>query len=226
MKKILIIEDDFKLNNGIKLGLKNMEYIFFQCYTLEEARYVLDDEMVDLILLDVNLPDGNGFHFVQEIRKKITIPIILLTVNNIEKDIVRGLTIGADDYITKPFSLNILRARVSVQLRKNKELTNSIFQSDEFRFDFERMIFSKRCNLFELSKNEQKLLKILCDNKGYVLKRNYLIDSVWHGDTEFVDDHALTVVIKRLRDKLEEDPKNPKYIKTVYGIGYKWATEE
>lgn len=223
MKKILIIEDDYKLNKGIKLGLSNPEYIFSQSYTLEEARCILDTDEFDLILLDVNLPDGNGLQFVQEIRKKIATPIILLTVNNMEMDIVRGLTIGADDYITKPFSLNILRARVSVQLRKNKELNNNIFRSNEFIFDFEKMLFSKHGKLIELSKNEQKLLKLLCDNKGCTLKRAYLIDSLWEGYTEFVDEHALTVVIKRLRDKLEEDPKNPRYIKTIYGIGYKWV---
>ena len=221
-KHILIIEDDKKLNDGMKLALQTDQYRFTQCRKLSEARAFLRDQQADLVLLDVNLPDGNGIDFVYEIRKNSQVPIILITVNNMELDIVTGLSAGANDYITKPFSLMVLRARVAVQLRGTSQ-AESAFMQGKYRFYFDKMEFYRDDRSIELSKTEQKLLRLLCENKGTTLKRSYLIDRIWQGDTEFVDEHALTVSIKRLRDKLEEDPKNPKYIKTVYGIGYMWG---
>ena len=180
---------------------------------------------VALILLDVNLPDGNGIDFVREVRAKSQTPVLLITVNNMELDIVTGLEAGANDYITKPFSLMVLRARVAVWLREREEGKKSRVRIDGFDFDFDRMEFYRDRQAVELSKTEQKLLRLLCENRGATLKRSYLIDSVWQGETEFVDEHALTVAVKRLRDKLEADSKNPDYIKTVYGIGYTWAVK-
>lgn len=225
-RKILIIEDDVKLNDGMRLALKSDQYRFFQCKTLGEARRICKEEQLSLILLDVNLPDGNGIDFVKEIRQTSRVPIILITVNNMEIDIVTGLEAGANDYITKPFSLMVLRARVAVQLRGAEEKNRNYVKIDGFEFDFDKMEFFKNGDPVELSKTEQKLLRILCANQMATLKRSYLIDAVWQGDTEYVDDHALTVAVKRLRDKLEEDAQNPKYIKTVYGIGYTWAVKE
>lgn len=223
-KRILIVEDDKKLNDGIRLALKGESYTFVQCRKVSEARAYLRDEQPDLILLDVNLPDGNGIDFVREIRAGSSVPIILITVNNMELDIVTGLEAGANDYITKPFSLMVLRARAEVQLREAAQKTG-VWMQDEFRFDFDAMEFWKGNRSIELSKTEQKLLRLLCENKGATLKRSYLIDRVWQGDAEYVEEHALTVTIKRLRDKLESDPKNPQYIKTVYGIGYIWGAK-
>lgn len=220
----MIIEDDKKLNDGIRLALKNDNYNFFQCQTLNDARKVLGKQEVSLILLDVNLPDGNGIDFVREIRSYSQVPIILITVNNMELDIVTGLEAGANDYITKPFSLMVLRARVGVQLRKEERQSQRVVVGG-FEFDFDKMEFFKEGESVELSKTEQRLLKLLYENRGATVKRSYLIDCVWQGDTEYVDEHALTVAIKRLRDKLEEDSKNPVYIKTVYGIGYTWAVK-
>lgn len=225
-KKILIVEDDRKLNDGIRLALKGEGFLFFQCRTLQEARKVFREQSVSLILLDVNLPDGSGIDFTREIRKDSCVPIILLTVNNLELDIVTGLDAGANDYITKPFSLMVLRARVSVQLREQEAKSRTRMKMDGFDFDFDRMEFYKGNQPVELSKTEQRLLRLLCENRGATLKRTYLIDTVWQGDTEYVDEHALTVAVKRLRDKLEEDSKNPRYIKTIYGIGYTWDAQE
>ncbi|MCI8502831.1 MAG: response regulator transcription factor [Dorea sp.] len=225
MLEILIVEDDEKLNNGIRLALKNESYTFSQCRTLKDAREVLRTRKVALILLDVNLPDGNGIDFVREVRAKSQTPVLLITVNNMELDIVTGLEAGANDYITKPFSLMVLRARVAVWLREREEGKKSRVRIDGFDFDFDRMEFYRDRQAVELSKTEQKLLRLLCENRGATLKRSYLIDSVWQGETEFVDEHALTVAVKRLRDKLEADSKNPDYIKTVYGIGYTWAVK-
>ena len=139
-----------------------------------------------------------------------------------ELDIVTGLEAGANDYITKPFSLMVLRARAAVQLRDCTK-TDSGISIDEFIFDFDKMLFSKNGQHIELSKTEQRLLRILVENRGAAFRRSYLIDTVWQGDTEYVDEHALTVAVKRLRDKLEDDSANPAYIKTIYGIGYMWA---
>ena len=225
-EKILIVEDDKKLNDGIRLALKNDSYLFYQCRSLKEAREILSGEDIALVLLDVTLPDGNGIDFVKEIRKNSQVPIILLTVNNMEVDIVTGLDAGANDYITKPFSLMVLRARVAVQLRSKETTARDSVKIDGFEFCFDKMEFFKNGEPVELSKTEQKLLRLLCENRGKVLKREYLIDEVWQGDTEFVDAHALTVAVKRLRDKLEDDVQNPKYIRTVYGIGYTWAVKE
>ncbi|MDE7313623.1 MAG: response regulator transcription factor [Eubacterium sp.] len=226
MTHIMIVEDDKKMNEGIQLALRQEQYIFTACRTLQEARDALRIQDMDLVLLDVNLPDGNGMEFVREIRSRYQMPIILLTVNNMELDIVTGLEAGANDYITKPFSLMVLRARVQVQLRGKQE------KQDHYRFqgldlDFSAMQFYKNGMPIELSLTEQKILKVLCENSGAVVKRSSLIDSVWSGETEFVEEHALTVAVKRLRDKLEKSSaggeEKQEYIKTVYGIGYTWA---
>ncbi len=225
MTGILIAEDDKKLNDGICMALRNQDYAFFQCRTLEQARQAWQTEKVSLILLDVNLPDGNGIDFLREIRQVSDVPVIVLTANNMELDVVTGLDSGADDYITKPFSLMVLRARVDVQLRKSRLGERQALALGPFSLDFEKMRFQKWGQPVELSKTEQKLLRILVENRGITVSRNALTDQVWDGETEYVEEHALTVSIKRLRDKLEEDPAHPQYIKTVYGIGYTWAVK-
>jgi len=222
-RDILIVEDDKKLNDGIKLALKNPGYQFYQAHTLKEARQLLKSHQIDLMLLDVNLPDGNGIDFVKEIRKTSSVKIIIITINNMEIDIVSGLEAGANDYITKPFSLMVLRARADVQLRDGQALGNSSIKIDGYCFDFGQMKFFSSGNPVELSRTEQRLLRILLENRGATLKREHLIDYVWQGGEEYVEEHALTVLVKRLRDKLGDDAKTPKYIKTVYGIGYTWA---
>lgn len=221
MNRILIIEDDVKLNNGIKLALRS-EYFCIQACTLESARKMLHEQPVDLVLLDINLPDGSGMEFLSEVRGSNSASVIVITANNMETDIVTGLELGADDYITKPFSLMVLRARVGVQLRKKKEQKET-FQNHVFYFDFYGMEFLKGKENISLSKTEQKLLRCLIENKGRNVSRSQLIDDVWQGETEFVDEHALTVAVNRLRSKLGDDQGNPTYIKTVYGIGYIWA---
>lgn len=223
MKNILIIEDDKALSNGILLALKENNTVIKQCFNLESSRKIISNTIFDLIILDINLPDGNGVDFLVEIKNRINIPIILLTANDLEMDIVAGLESGADDYITKPFSLAVLRARVHTQLRKHRLLGK--YEHYEFIFDFYKMEFYKNSMPIELSKTEQKLLKILFENRGITISRNDLINRVWTDSLEYVDENALSVTIKRLRDKLEDDSKSPKYIKTVYGIGYLWVVK-
>lgn len=220
MAKILIAEDDRQLNEGIRLALRQEGWEFLQAFTLAESRELLETQMPELVLLDINFPDGSGLTLLREIKAKLPgTKVILLTANNMEMDIATGLESGADDYITKPFSLMVLRARVGVQLRREAE-RGTVFELGDFYFDFQRMIFRAGGRAVELSKTEQKLLRILVENRGRTVSRESLIDRIWDGDSEFVDGHALTVTVKRLRDKLGEDSGNPVHLKTVYGIGY------
>lgn len=223
IKKILIVEDDRTLSNGITLALQDEHTKLVQCFTIASARVQCLSDSYDLIILDIHLPDGNGLDFLCEIKQKINTPVIFLTANDLEMDIVSGLELGASDYVTKPFSLAILRARVKAQLRK-QITTQSQYHQDAFMFDFERMEFMKHGRAMELSKTEQKLLRILVENKGMTLKRGILVERVWK-ESEYVDENALSVSIKRLRDKLEDDPAKPHYIKTIYGLGYSWVVK-
>ncbi|WP_330362469.1 response regulator transcription factor [[Clostridium] dakarense] len=222
-KNILIIEDDETLNKGIMLTLRQNDINIIQAFDLNEGRKMFNKEQIDLIILDVNLPDGNGFDFCKEIRGISQVPIIFLTACDMEIDIVSGLELGADDYITKPFSLMILRARVNVILRRQSNNKNNKVTIDNMNFNFDKMEFKKGNNIITLSKTEQKLLKILVSNHGQVLTRNQLIDSIWSEESEYVDENALTVNIKRLREKIEDKKSSHKYIKTVYGIGYTFS---
>lgn len=221
MKNILLIEDDISLSNGVKLALQSPENQIIQCFNIKEARQT-DTAGFSLVILDINLPDGNGLDYLQEIKRTCSVPVILLTANDLETDIVTGLELGADDYITKPFSLAVLRARVNARIRSTEKKETVGYQTERFRFDFQGITYYVLEDLVELSKTEQKLLRLLVENKGNILQRSMLIDRIWTDGAEYVDENALSVVIKRLRDKLEEVPAKPRYIKTVYGIGYKW----
>jgi len=220
--QILLVEDDMALSNGIALALNNEQIQLTQCHSLFAAQNHLVTHDVQLVILDINLPDGNGLKLLDEIRHRKPTPVVLLTANDTETDIVMGLEMGADDYITKPFSLAVLRARVNAQLRKGEKSTSAYHQGG-FNFDFDTMQFYKNSDPIELSKTEQKLLRLLVENKGHTLERSKLIDRIWTDGAEYVDENALSVTIKRLRDKLEDSPLKRQYIKTVYGIGYTWA---
>lgn len=213
MMTILIVEDDRPLNDGIALSLNGAKAL--QAYNLKEARTFLDDK-VDLIILDVNLPDGSGLDFCKEIRSFSLVPVIFLTANDMELDIVAGLASGADDYMTKPFSLAVLRARIDAVMRRRMPMPD-VYEQGGFFFDFENMVFQAGETAVNLSKTEQRLLKLLVSNRGKILSRDKLIDRIWSDGAEFVEENALSVTVGRLRQKLGGAP-----IKTVYGIGYVW----
>lgn len=219
MEKILIVEDDKALGSGLCRALTSDTAQVDSAENLRTARAMLKSEKYGLVILDVNLPDGSGFDFLPEIKKEYGIPVIMLTANDLESDIVAGLEAGADDYITKPFSLAVLRARVNTQLRKASVKPSVKFISDGYIFDFENMEFTVNGVPAELSKTEQKLLRILTENTGLTLSREKLIDRIWTDGAEYVDENALSVTVKRLRDKLNAKD----YIKTVYGLGYCWV---
>ena len=217
--RILIVEDDVVLAGGLCRALRSENTETISSKTLGEARELLKEcqdkgTQFALILLDVNLPDGNGFDFLTEVKKKYGMFVIMLTANDMEADIVTGLEMGADDYITKPFSLAVLRARVDTQLRRMGQRSGQAAG----QFDFAQMQFVHHEQKVELSKTEQKLLRILVENRGITLTREQMLDYIWSVESVFVDENALSVTVKRLRDKLAMQER----IKTVYGIGYRF----
>lgn len=218
MKHITIIEDDIGLNNGIALALKQEDITFFQLYRLGDFQ---PSEPTDLIILDINLPDGNGFDFLRKLRQNSDVPVIILTANDLETDEVMGLELGADDYITKPFSLMVLRARIDKVLKKINSSVNNVYTDDTYSFDFNKMEFYVDGSSVELSKTEQKLLRLLIQNKGQTLTRDLLVDRIWTDGADYVDENALSVTVGRLRKKLNA----ANYIQTVYGIGYSWRVK-
>ena len=224
MKQLLIVEDDLTLNQGLCKALKGNECSVVSCENIGDAREQLAIGTVSCVILDINLPDGSGLDFLSEIKNNNPdIPVILLTANDTDKDVVYGFDKGADDYITKPFSLSVLRARVNNQLRRiNAAADDDIFVDGEYRFDFKNMIFCMDSDLVEISKTEQKLLRILTENIGHTVTRETLIDRIWTDGAEYVDENALSVAIKRLRDKLHASDR----IKTVYGLGYCWVKKD
>ena len=225
MKQLLIVEDDQTLNEGLCKALQQEDRKIISCDCLKAARTQLALGIVDFVLLDINLPDGSGLELLKEIKKqKPALPVVLLTANDTDRDIVQGLETGADDYITKPFSLSVLRARVNTQLRKVEDCagdsSSKVFTDGTYSFNFDKMIFIHNGKQAELSKTEQKLLYYLTQNAPNTTTRDFLIDRLWSDGEEYVDENALSVTVKRLRDKLELGNK----IRTVYGIGYAWVT--
>ena len=215
MHQILIVEDDPALSQGIRLALGQEGRQFVQAGTIGQAERELAERTFDLLILDLNLPDGNGLDLLSRLRDRSALPVLILTANDLEMDQVTGLELGADDYVSKPFSLAVLRARVNSLLRRSRPAPAAL-ELPPFLFDFDAMFFARDGVPLELSKTEQRLLRLLVEHRGQTLTREQLLDRVWDGG-EFVDANALSVAVKRLRDKLTDAP-----IKTVYGLGYTW----
>ena len=218
MKRILLIEDDAPLGRGICLALSSGEQEMTLCRTLAQGRQALAEGSFDLLILDVNLPDGSGLGLLTQLRAVSRLPVLMLTANDLESDQVAGLELGADDYVTKPFSLAILRARVNRLLRRTLQPDGAV-ELPPFSFDFSAMVFLRNGEPLELSKTEQRLLRLLVEHRGRTLTREQLLNRVWDGG-DFVDENALSVAVRRLRSKLTDAP-----IKTVYGLGYTWEVK-
>lgn len=223
MQSIMILEDDKDLASGIKLALADDSLQFTLFDSITDAREAVEHRNFDLLIIDINLPDGSGLEFCREIRKSSKVAILMLTAKDTELDIVTGLESGADDYITKPFNLIILRARIRALLRRTTDDTSRTYEKVPFVFKFETMEFYKHQKAIELSRTEQKILYLLVFNSGQIITRERLLEWVWPDGTQYVEDNALSVGIRRLRDKLEDNPSEPNYIKTVYGKGYVWV---
>ena len=221
MSRILLLEDDEALGRGICMALETPNCTVTHCSTRLQAIKILQGVVFDLLILDINLPDGSGLELLRTLRQNGTsTPAILLTANDLELDEVTGLEAGADDYITKPFSLAVLRARVNAQLRRAVPVKQDRIELNGFILDFTRMEFSKEGTIIDLSKTEQRLLRLLVENRGRTLPRELLLEKVWDGG-EFVDENALSVAVRRLRGKLGNAP-----IRTVYGVGYTWEVSK
>ena len=226
MESIFLLEDDQTLGRGIVMALETPGRTVTLAGSLREGRAVLGRECFDLLILDINLPDGSGLELLRQLRAAgNSTPVILLTANDLELDEVTGLEAGADDYITKPFSLAVLRARVATQLRRRAQPPAGAVTMGPFVFDFDRMDFRRAGVPVELSKTEQRLLQVLVVNRGCTVPRAVLTERVWPEEAAYVEPNALSVAVKRLRAKLEADPANPQYLKTVYGLGYTWVVQ-
>lgn len=221
MNQILIVEDDAALGRGLVLALSDGTRACTLAKSCAEARQALQTQRFALALFDVNLPDGSGLALLEETRAAGGPPVILLTANDLETDIVAGLTLGADDYITKPFSLAVLRARVEAALRRAAPAKPAVFQQDGFVFDFDALTFTASGRTVQLSQTEQRLLRLLTENRGHTVPRATLVDRIWTDGAEYVDENALSVTVGRLRRKLGADAP----IQTVYGVGYGWAVQ-
>ena len=218
--QILVVEDDKGLNQGIAMALRDETVAFLQAFTFQEAIKIWEAERVDMVLLDINLPDGSGYELLKKIRKQSEIPVLMITANDMEVDEVMGFTLGADDYITKPFSLMVLRARVErMRKRSGETKKQEIYRDEVYEFNFDKMLFLKEGEEVTLSKTEQKLLRVLTQHREQTLTREQLMDAVWSNDAEFVDENALSVAVNRLRRKLESRQGDCP-IQTVYGLGY------
>ncbi|MBS6025148.1 MAG: response regulator transcription factor [Paeniclostridium sordellii] len=228
MINVLMIEDDSTIAFGVKYALEQEGFNIDICKDLESGRQNINDKEYNIILLDVMLPDGNGYEFCKEIRQTLDTPIIFLTACDEEVNIVTGLDIGGDDYVTKPFRVRELISRMNAVLRRkgnNNENKKVVKFGDLTINTLEARVYKKGEEIF-LTSVEYKLLLILIQNKNVVLSRTKILEKLWDVTYDFVNDNTLTVYIKRLREKIEDDSTNPKYILTVRGVGYKWDGSE
>lgn len=224
MKKILIVEDNTALSTGLKFDLERGGYETYAVYNARQAKEIVKAIDFDLIVLDINLPDGSGFELCKWIKRLKDIPLIFLTACDMEEDTIKGFELGADDYITKPFNMEIFRRRIAAVLKRcERGGTENIYNDGYLMVDFDKLMVIRENKTFTLTSSEYKLLKIFAANGGKVLTRQVLLQKLWDNDGNFVDEHALTVNVNRIRNKIES--KAHKYIKTVYGMGYMWVGE-
>lgn len=227
MEKILYVEDDLSLIDGLKYTLETNGYAVDNARTVKEALTFYNRGKYALLLLDVTLPDGTGFDICKEVRNQSTTPIIFLTASDEEISVVRGLNMGGDDYITKPFKLNELLSRIKALLRRSIQFskTDAIMEANGIRVDtMERRVWKENVQL-ELTLVEYKLLCLFMQNPNHLLTREMILDRLWDGNGNYVDDNTLSVYIRRLRNKIEETPNTPKYLVTERGFGYQWVVK-
>ena len=228
MSRILLLEDDLSLINGLSFAFKKQGYELTIARTLKEAEMLWGDDKYELLVLDVSLPDGTGFEFCEKVRQVSKVPIIFLTASDEEMSIIMGLDIGGDDYITKPFKLGVLVSRINALLRRARDfgVVDTELQSNGIRVHLLQGKVYKNGDLLDLTVAEYKLLCLFMKNPNVVLTKEQILDKLWDCDGNYVDNNTLTVYIRRLRIKIEDDPGKPNRIITVRGMGYKWSTRE
>lgn len=226
--KILIVDDETEIADLIEVYLKNENYTVFKFYSAKEALDCIENTPLDLAILDVMLPDMNGFTLCQKIRTQYTYPVIMLTAKDTETDKITGLTLGADDYITKPFRPLEMVARVKSQLRRYKkynlphaEKTEHILQCSDLTVDTKKHECLLNDKPISLTPTEFSILQILLENKGNVISGEELFHRIWKDEYYIKSNNTITVHVRHLREKLKDTLENPKYIKTIWGVGYK-----
>ncbi len=217
----MVVEDDRALNEGIAFALRREGYLTNSAYSLREAREKLEERM-HLVLLDINLPDGDGREFLGSVLAGQPAPVLLLTARDTEEDMLQGFRAGCDDYITKPFSMPVLLMKIAAVLKRSEGVSRQIYTNGELLYDFENKTLTRRGEAVELTALECRLMELFLRNRGIVLTRERILDRIWDADERFVESRTLNVTIRRLRMKVEENPEEPIYIRTVFGLGYKW----
>lgn len=220
MQRILIIEDDRELNKGVSYALGKAGYQPVSAYSLEEGDRYYREKEPDLVLLDINLPDGEGFEFCRRIKESSSIPVVFLTARDLERDALEGYDAGADDYVTKPFSISILLKKVGVILKRTDGSRQPVYDDGFLRVDFDAAKVRAGDAECILTPTEFRILRLFIENRGQLLTYSVLLERLWDSQGQFVDKHTLAVNINRLRGKLEDEQH--KYISNVYGMGYQW----
>lgn len=224
MSRILLLEDDLSLINGLSFAFKKQGFEADVARTIKEADTLWMDGKYDLLVLDVSLPDGSGFEFCKNIRQLSKVPIIFLTASDEEINIIMGLDIGGDDYITKPFKLGVLISRINALLRRAKDfrLAETELWSNGIKVLLLQGQAYKNGELLDLTAAEYKLLCLFMQNPNTILSKEQILDKLWDCEGNYVDNNTLTVYIRRLRIKVEDNPSDPQMLLTVRRMGYKW----
>lgn len=219
--KLFLLEDDSAISMGISYSLTNEGYCVTTASSVKQGLEIIKNDSFSLYILDLNLPDGSGYDVCKEIKKQGDLPVIFLTAYDDEINVVTGFELGADDYITKPFRLKELSVRIKSVLRRySKDTTDEIINVKNIKINIKEAKVYKDNNEVVLTAMEYKLLLSLIKNRGKVISRTALLENLWDIDGDFIEDNTITVYIKRLRDKIEEEPNKPAVIKTVRGLGY------
>lgn len=225
MMEILILEDDESVNRGISFSLEKEGYGVFSCKNIKEAKKVLEKENPDIFICDINLPDGNGLDMVAYVRERKNCHIICLTALEQETDYVMGYNAGADDYVTKPFSLSVLLLKIKAYADRKEEKQDGEIITGDLKISMSDMKVWHRGTELSLTKNEWKLLILFVENAKQILSKQQILERLFDVDGNFVDDNTVAVNVNRLREKIEKDKSKPVYIKNVRGLGYVWNQE-
>lgn len=228
MKRIFLVEDDLSLINGLSFAIKKQGYELDIARTMYEAETAWADGKYDLVILDVSLPDGSGFDICKKIRQTSKVPVLFLTAAEEETDMIMGLDIGGDDYVTKPFKLAVFLSRINALLRRSNHFApeDSELRSNNIRIQLLKGAAYKNDERLELTAGEYKLLRLFMENPDTVLSPEQILGRLWDCSENYVDGNTLTVYIRRLRKKIEDDPGNPRRIITVRRMGYKWNSAD
>lgn len=227
MNNILLIEDDKALSLGIEFTLKDEGFNVLSASSFESGKNLYDNNNVDLVILDINLPDGNGYELCKYIRAKSETPIIFLTALDEEVNVVLGFDLGGDDYITKPFRVKELISRIKAILRRSSKesIKGNRLISGDIELDLSLAELKKKGSMIPLTAQEYKLIFTLMTNSNTIMKREEILKEIIGSEDVFYDENTLSVYIKRIREKIEDNPKEPQYIITKRGLGYKWEKE-